>query len=295
MDIVEDKDLETEEVTQAEVTPSELFSPEAEKVETSETKEEGTAEEKEETEDKEETKPYSDEEFDELHINDIDESRLTPTQKKYFLKAKDLEKGYNKKYEQLAHEKKQYETLSQRTMQTQQPQYKDIYEAFDNDPQTVLKNLRDVLAQKKTESPFSEEVIRLESLKDELIERKIYQQERQTQVSQMTNQVNAEVYKAIPDFETKSEQLTKFASEDLGLTIDEIKALTNPAVMGPMAAKITVAVNKLYDIKNAGKSLKSKEVKKVPKTEKAGSGFAAPKEKTHGVEDYFALRRKNSA
>jgi hypothetical protein len=289
MDIVEDKDLEAVEATQGEVSPEELLSPDAETATQDETTEEEPKEEKAET------VAYTDEEFDELHINDMDESRLTPTQKKYFLKAKDLEKGYTKKYEQLAHEKKQYETLSQRTIQTQQPQYADIYEAFDHDSKTVMQNLRQVLAQKKVESPNSDEVIRLEMLRDELMERKISQQENNTRLADMSNRVTADVYKAIPDFETKSEKLTEFATTELGLSIDEIKALTNPSIMGPMASKITVAVNKLYDIKNAGKGLKSKEVKKAPKTEKAGSGFAAPKEKSHGVEDYFALRRKNSA
>jgi O6-methylguanine-DNA--protein-cysteine methyltransferase len=143
MDIVEDKDLEAVEATQGEVSPEELLSPDAETATQDETTEEEPKEEKAET------VAYTDEEFDELHINDMDESRLTPTQKKYFLKAKDLEKGYTKKYEQLAHEKKQYETLSQRTIQTQQPQYADIYEAFDHDSKTVMQNLDKFLLKRK--------------------------------------------------------------------------------------------------------------------------------------------------
>jgi hypothetical protein len=81
------------------------------------------------------------------------------------------------------------------------------------------------------------------------------------------------VRKAIPDFDSKVDKLTTFAIETGGFSIEEINQLIDPAVMGNMAVKMRLAIKKLYDTINAGKSAETKLVKPIPPSlERAGSG-----------------------
>ena len=287
MNIVEDTDLEGLEPTQGQQTPA---VEQAEEQPTAVATDEGT--EPEQAQPPQEAVAYTDEEFEALHLNDLDESRMTPQQRKYAQKMRDLEKGYNRKFQELAQERKQYEQARQTTQQPQQT-FGDVYQAFDADPRGVLQNLRTILAQKKKEDPLSDDVIRLETLRDELLERRSEQAERHTQINMVATSVNNEVRKAIPDFEEKADALTDFAVRELGYSIEEITYMTDPGKVGALAGKNTLAINRLYDLQHPKKPVKA--TTKIPKTEKAGSGFVEPKIKTYTKQDYIAMREKMRA
>ena len=76
----------------------------------------------------------------------------------------------------------------------------------------------------------------------------------------------------IPEFEKKVDRLNDFASS-LGFSMQELAILTDPVRMGPMASKLTLAINKLYDMANKDEVLKNKVIKPQPtKVETAGTG-----------------------
>lgn len=245
---------------------------------------------------------YTDEEFEAVHINSVDESRLTPLQKKVYLKEKNLEKYYHKKYEELANAKRTLE----KPEAPNQP--KDIYEAYDRDPQGVLDNVYAVLEQKRVEDPYSSEVTRLERIKTQLEQRGMknalsaIENERLRQHDEFVSKaVFQEMQSKITDFPEKAEKITNFAYSK-GFTAEEVKFFSDPKAMNALsratggivspetAVKFTMLMNELYDHSNSGKTIKPKSLK-PPKVEKAGSG--SPSQPKSTPDDYFAMMAKS--
>jgi hypothetical protein len=140
---------------------------------------------------------------------------------------------------------------------------RDIYEAFAEDPQGVLTHL-DAQISKLTKDGMMEEALELRDLKTNLIFRRQMEIENITRSTQRSGEVVSAVRREIPDFDARAPLLTEFAVKELGLTEEEISRLTDPAIMGETAAKVTIAINRLYNRINAGKRAEQKQVKTAP-------------------------------
>lgn len=222
---------------------------------------------------KTEAKPlYTAEEMRSLDPTQIDTSRIPPEHLPFY---KAMQSGWTKKYQEAAELRKQNE------------QPKTIQAAFDRDPYTISENIRTEIKSKRIaivnqedKDPFSPEVsglkrelALLENMRDDFDNQMIGKVKNNTAVERARIEADTIVRKAIPDFDSKVDKLTNFAIEAGGFNVEEINQLIDPAVMGHMAVKMRLAVNKLYDMVNATKSAETKIVKLIPSPlERAGSG-----------------------
>lgn len=243
----------------------------------------------------EEIQPYTSEELEEaIRTGKVDYRRLSPEGKAIWAS---VDRGLKPKLEEAARLrewKEQVEPLLQNIiMRQQQPQGQvDPFEsAFLQDPDGTLRTLRQKILEKKREDPYSEEVLRLEALKDELQERRNQIQLQLLATNLVKTEALHKVKSVIPDFETKKTKLVEVAQE-LGFTPQEIDYFSNPLV-NPAAVKFVLALNQIYDKFNAV-DLKKKQVKENVKVEKAGSGFEQPSEKQWTAEDYLNMRMKHT-
>jgi len=140
---------------------------------------------------------------------------------------------------------------------------RDIYEAFSQDPQGVLTHI-DAQISKLTKDGMMEEALELRDLKTNLIFRRQMEIENMARSTQRTGEAVSAVRREIPDFDARAPILTEFAVKELGLTEEEVSRLTDPAIMGDTAAKVTIAINRLYNRVNAGKRAEQKQVKPQP-------------------------------
>lgn len=149
-----------------------------------------------------------------------------------------------------------------------QPQ--TIEEAFDQNPEGVLTYVdQQIAAANAAYDP--DEAQKWKDAKVDLVARGLKSQhQRQTKESHVAK-INTEIYKAIPDFDTKRPELVALATE-YGLTEQEAVDIFNPEVVGDSAARMAKVFNKVHTIVNAGKTAKAKEVKTPPRTEGAGTG-----------------------
>lgn len=208
---------------------------------------------------------YTAEEMRSLDPTQIDTSRIPPEQQAFY---KSMQSGWTKKFQEVADLRKQVKQITE----AQVPRPRDVYEAFDKDPHGVLDTLRTEIVKKKTENPYDENIVKLENLKDVLIERRLFNQERATQAKDRVIDARETVKREVPEFEKKVGKLNEFAS-NLGFSMRELAILTDPVRMGPMATKLTLAINKLYDIANKDEVLKNKATRPLPtKVETAGTG-----------------------
>jgi len=244
-----------------------------------------------------EVTPYTPEEFEQLLKTDgqVDFRRLTTEGQAIW---KSVDRGLKPKLEEAAQLRKQFETYQQTVPQQQyapqqtQQTPRTLYEAFYQNPDQVLQTVRDRLYQSKLADPYSEDVVKLEQLRDDLTDRRSQISSNQMRAKMVMDEANTAVRQAIPDYETKREELTKFATT-LGLSDQELSTLCNPLITGPTATKLTLAINSLYDKIHSG-NLKKKEVKEAIKVEKAGSGFEQKKEKEwDSREDYVRMRNQS--
>lgn len=220
---------------------------------------------------------YTAEEMRSLDPTQIDTSRIPPEHLPFY---KAMQSGYTKKYQEAAELRKQNE------------QPKTIQEAFDRDPFAVSERIRNEIKSKRiavadmeAADPFSPDVNKikrelalLQNMRDDFDNQMIGKVRNNTAVERARVDADTAVRKAIPDFDSKVEKLTNFAVETGGFSIEEINQLIDPAVMGPMAVKMRLAINKLFDMVNAGKSADTKIVKKSPSAlERPGSGGSETK------------------
>lgn len=212
---------------------------------------------------------YTVEEMKALSPDEIDTSRIPEEMVPFY---KSLQAGYTKKFQSLAEERKQLQLFQQQMQQAQQQQQpaRTLEEAFDKDPRGVMQAIDAEIAKKIDEDPM--EAMRLQNVRLQLSERRMQQQEQYSRANQMVVQTQAQIKSAIPDFDTKAEKLTEFATT-LGFTPDELGVLTDPARTGAFAAKLTLALNSAYDMMHSGASLKNKQVKNPTKVESAGAGL----------------------
>lgn len=203
--------------------------------------------------------PYTPEELNVIMASDgeIDTNRLT-TEGQAIMKQ--LQRVYTKKFQALGDER--------RTVQQQktQSQFDRIYQEFKRNPSKIVSEINAEIS-KLRGNPYDEESIKkidnLANAKESLILRKIQEDDAVNQTKDLINSAQNEVLSAIPNFKEKQPKLQQFGL-DLGLTEEELGYITNAAYTGKLAVKLTKALNKAYDLLNAGKSAKLKQVKTPP-------------------------------
>ena len=267
-------DRETPPQGEAELTPDQLTPPEGE------------------AEQQAEVIAYTPEEVEELLKGDgqVDFRRLSPEGQAIW---KSVDRGLKPKLEERSRLLDEVQQLRSYQPPTQPPPPppNNIYGMFQQDPDGTLRQVKQALYNAKLKDPFSEEVTKLEMLRDDLTEKSMVMTRNAFNSQRAMDSAYSTVKSYIPDYETKREKLTEFAG-GLGITKEELGFLTDPTVFGNLAPKLTLAINTLYDKMQVG-DIKKKEVKKAINVEKAGGGFDTKKEADWGDNDYVAARQKS--
>lgn len=183
-------------------------------------------------------------------------------------KAYESEKEKRQALEREVKELREKAAAPAQPAQTKQPQ--TIEEYFDVDPAGTLAHV-DKMIRDAQAAYDMDEAQKWKDAKTDLVARGLLsQQTRQTKEGHVAK-VNAEIYKSIPDFDSKRPELVALA-EKYGLTSQEAEQVLDPSVVGDTAARMAKMLNKVHAVVNAGKTAKTKEVKQPTKAEPAGNG-----------------------
>jgi len=230
-----------------------------------------TVEIEEEPKKKKKKEPYTEAEIQEILANDleIDTSRLSPAEQ---ATMKAMQRGFTPKLQEAAELRREVERLREAVQggQAQQEQPQDIYQAYDQDPEGVLQFV-DAQIDELVRVGGAErlpEIKQLEALKYEFNRRDIDRMKQQTVQQAQGAQLMAALTQAIPDLNTKQQELTRFAIEELGYAPEELAYETNPAIHGERAVRNIIRINTAYEKLKAQKTVKKKRVKKPTSVEK---------------------------
>lgn len=190
------------------------------------------------------------------------------------------------------------EALRKAVTPAQKP--KDIYEAFDQDSDGVLRDLNGELKKLVSEDPYgnAEKIEQLRDLKDELRRREVTKLTNQLSQQSQAQQVIADVKAACPDIEQlvapidgyENGKLIKFAVEELGYAPEDVEEL-DPR-RGMSAARKVKALYKMY--KTANPEPQKKEVRPKPAAvEPPGQGI--PKQQVNLNKLFEQAKRTGSA
>jgi len=229
---------------------------------------------------------------------DVDTSRLSSEGK---VLMKSFQRGFDKKFQQVADMRKAAEA--------QKPQSpRDVlFDRYVHDPAGVVAEINAEIEKLEgidpTDMKFQESrvtIARLQALKDDFSVKRQGAIEHGKRVDDIVASTNREILKAIPDFEEKASKLTDFVV-DAGLSLAEVRALTDPTVVGPMALKLTKVINALYDKINAPISAEKKVKKDAPAPLQRGSAGTTLDKKTEeddpgkmAMPQYLAWRKKHA-
>ncbi len=228
-----------------------------------------------------ESQYYSAEEFRRLLKNPLhmDVNRIPEEYKHVYDMAvdtyRDLKADYTRKTQQLAEQMRQLE----------KPQPKNVYEAYMQDPEGVISYI-DAQTETKISEGDYDSALRLMQIKTNLIERRSKEASAQNAIARMSENIWRGVRAAIPDFDNKKEALTNFAIKEFGFTEQEISVLTNPAITGDLAGKLTLAINKAYQIMNA-KNTANNKIKKPEPIQLGSSTGVSVKGGAKSIEELF--------
>jgi len=227
---------------------------------------------------------------------EVDTSRLSVEGK---VLMKSFQRGLDKKFQQVAEMRKSIEAQSKPKDAREQ-----LFDRYVQDPGGVTGEINTEVerleAVDPTDAGYAESrqmIARLRSMKDDFSIRRQTLIESTQQSGNIVSITQAEIAKAIPDFETKAPKLTEFAI-GLGFSIGEVRALTDPLVVGPMAIKLTRAINTMYDKLNAPKSAEDKVKKDAPPPLQRGGGGRSIEKKTEDdpgtlpMSEYLVRRKK---
>ena len=199
---------------------------------------------------------------------------------------KSLQGNYTRKYMEIAEERKRLteEKRLAESKPAEPSKPKDIYGIFDANPQQIMTELSALISQEKASDPFSDKVIRLEMLKDDLLFRatqttqnKITEKEKEEEDNALNNKVYASLKKDIQGFDDKIAGIIEYAKE-LGYTQEQFGSqLFAPRVGVENAVKFMKVINKMYDMANAGKTAEGKINLNTVKPNSAGAGGGAKK------------------
>lgn len=222
--------------------------------------------------------PYSTEEVSRIlregNFDAIDTSRLSEEGQ---LVMRAMQSGLTPKLQEAAEIRKELDRVRQE-LEASKPkaQPRDIYEAFDQDPQNVVSYINNEIKALVANDPIANavQIEQLRDLKDELRTRELQRiQETSTKKAEVDGYIQ-QIAKIVPDIAAKQHALVKFAVEVMGYSPEELNYETNPGLVGERAVKTVARINQAYDRFNAGRTIKQKEVKPTPtKVEPAGKGF----------------------
>lgn len=224
--------------------------------------------------------PYTPEEVEALLREDddanVDFRRLSPEGQAIF---KSVDRGLKPKLEERK-ELLRKQAEIERTVGARESEQPTIEQAFEKNPQGVLANIRQMIAEKEQTDPFGTEVSQLRNAHSYFLEKLTLGQVEESKAATTRAEAYGVVVEAIPDFETKKFEITDFAVKELGISQEDLLRETDAAVVGPERALLTVQVlSRLYDAEKAlakaskGKTIEKKEVKTPTQVESAGEGF----------------------
>ncbi len=229
---------------------------------------------------------YSDEEFINLIKKSpiaVEESKvpnhLRPFYESVLNAYKSMQADYTRKTQEIAEIKKQL-------IEQAKPKPSNIFEAYLQDPDGVSNYIDQEILKANQEADY-ETAEKLRLLKTRLIEERTKYLERMISGEKIYQQVYGTILSHIPDYETKKDKLTNFAIQEFGLTPEEIMMLTNPQITGALAAKLTIAVNKIYDKLHATKLAEQKIKKQTPSPLARASGAGSDKSAPKTLEEIF--------
>lgn len=189
---------------------------------------------------------------------------------------KSFQRGLEPKFQQLADMRKRMEAESERSQDPRE----QVFRRYMQNPAQVVAEINTEIRKLEIVPPTDEEnyikarqtIVALGELKDEMgLRRQGVIESHRTQETTFAK-AQAEILADIPDFAEKREALTDFAI-GLGLSREEVLAISDPTLFGPLAVKVTKALNTLYNQANAGNSAEKKVKKDAPKPlARAGSG-----------------------
>ena len=190
---------------------------------------------------------------------------------------KAMQRGFTPKLQEAAEIRKELDRIrSEFEAAKPKPQPKDIYEAYDQDPEGVVnyvnQAIRDLAQEASPENIAKIEELR--DLKDQFRQRAVTNLQSQQTKQREYVEVMKAITDAVPDISSKQVALRDFALEVLGMSPEELATETDPMRSGMNAARTVARINRAYDAFNAGKTAKTKVVKPQPtKVEAPGNGY----------------------
>ena len=283
-------------------TPKEETTTEVEEVVEEEVVEEVVVEEEEVEEDVQEDvveepvqkkkEPYTAEEIQDILKSDgeVDTERLSPAEQ---ATMKAMQRAFTPKLQEAADLRREMEDMK-RSIEDSKPKAEptDIYQAYDQDPEGVLKYVDSQINEiVQSGTPDLAQIRQLESLKYDFNRRdlKKFQDNASTQVAQTKHM--QEILTAVPDLATKQGALKDFAINELGYTEQELANETNPSIAGSGAARVISRINTAYDKAQARVTVRRKRVKKPTNVEKPSANGI---EKPTGDTDFKSIKAKAS-
>ncbi len=196
--------------------------------------------------------------------SNVDTSRLSVEGQ---LLMKSFQRGYDEKFKALADERKQF--TEAQTTKTETPRAK-LFKRYTQDASGVTAEINAEIEKLEVIEPGDQEylnarrlIAQLHAMKDEFRENRTNIAEGQKLKDAIYMRADAEVHKAIPNWETKEPKLTEFALS-LGLELDDIRIMTDPTIMGPRSVRFIKTINAVYDKMMAGVTAEKKVDKQAP-------------------------------
>jgi len=246
-----------------------------------------------------EKKPYSAEEIKrilrEADFNGIDTSRLSE-EGRAVMKA--MQAGLTPKLQESAELRRELQEIKAALRESApKPKPKDIYEAYDQDPQGTMSFVNQRIQTLIDEGADIAAIEKVREIREQLRDRRDQRiQEQAIGTSKLQESVNA-LLRAVPDIEQKQYELREFAIEYMGMSPQEVDFETSVQAQGMNAVKTIARINTAYEKLMAGKRAKMKAKPKTTKTEKPGGGFDKSNttlrdlkeraKKTGNFRDYF--------
>lgn len=206
--------------------------------------------------------PYTPEELEALLQTDeeIDTSRLSPEGK---LLMKSFQRGYEKKFTLLADERKQLEASKEQPPNETEKLFQMYLQnpnGFEDAVDIEIDKLIAVSAFDEGYEQAQQKIRNYQKLVKSFARRRMEIQGEQTtqfQIEAALARVDPKIKETIPD-------MVRFAQEELGLDKSDINEFTANRHGVEKVVKRILAIRKLYDIANAGKTASRKQIRKSP-------------------------------
>ena len=231
--------------------------------------------------------PYTPEELSELLKTEgtIDTDRLSNEGK---LLMKSFQKGLDHKFKGVAEKEKQIErdrleqsridgqrrADEQRQRELANNPKEQYFDKYMRNPPVIINEINAEIQKLERVSPRDEDaylqareaIASLTAVKDEFAIRREGYTNQRNYVDSLKSKALESARGAISNFDTKSGDLMKFATEEMGMPEQMVYHFTDPAIQGLEGATEALKfINKMYDKMNAGKTAEGKLKKTSPK------------------------------